>query len=203
MEQIKDSYLTIEGNAEAIFKERSSKFLCYAFHVESEEEIAACLEPLYKRYYDATHHCYAWRLGPFGERFRANDDGEPSSTAGKPILGQLLSREITNCLIVVVRYFGGTKLGVPGLIAAYKESAAAVLDVATIVERTVDTRIKIDFSYVVMNDVMRIIKEEQPTIEEQVFDNLCSMILSVRNSKADIVLGRLKKVEGAIVDVLE
>ena len=155
MEQIKDSYLTIEDNAEAIFKERSSKFLCYAFHVESEEEIAACLEPLYKRYYDATHHCYAWRLGPFGERFRANDDGEPSSTAGKPILGQLLSREITNCLIVVVRYFGGTKLGVPGLIAAYKESAAAVLDVATIVERTVDTRIKIDFSYVVMNDGVR------------------------------------------------
>ena len=203
MEQTKDSYLTVEGNAEAIFKEKSSKFLCYAFHVESEEEIAAHLERLRKQYYDATHHCYAWRLGPFGERFRANDDGEPSSTAGKPILGQLLSREITNCLIVVVRYFGGTKLGVPGLIAAYKESAAAVLDVATIVERTVDTRIKIDFSYVVMNDVMRIIKEEQPTIEEQVFDNLCSMILSVRNSKADIVLGRLKKVEGAIVDVLE
>ena len=160
MEQIKDSYLTIEGNSEAIFKERSSKFLCYAFHVESEEEIAAYLEPLRKKYYDATHHCYAWRLGPFGERFRANDDGEPSSTAGKPILGQLLSREITNCLIVVVRYFGGTKLGVPGLIAAYKESAAAALDAAKIVERTVDTRIKIDYSYVVMNDVMRIIKEE-------------------------------------------
>ena len=203
MEQINDSYLTIEGNAEAIFKERSSKFLCYAFHVESEDEIAACLEPLYKRYYDATHHCYAWRLGPFGERFRANDDGEPSSTAGKPILGQLLSREITNCLIVVVRYFGGTKLGVPGLIAAYKESAAAVLDEAKIVERTVDTRFKVAFSYVVMNDVMRIIKEEQPTIEEQIFDNLCSMTLSVRNSKANIVLGRMRKVEGAIVDILE
>ena len=203
METIKDSYLTIEADAEAIFKEKSSKFLCYAFHVENEEQIASHLERLRKQYYDATHHCYAWRLGPFGEKFRANDDGEPSSTAGKPILGQMLSNEITDCLIVVVRYFGGTKLGVPGLIAAYKESAAAVLDVATIVERTVDTRIKIDFSYVVMNDVMRIIKEEQPTIEEQVFDNLCSMILSVRNSKADIVLGRLKKVEGAIVDVLE
>ena len=203
MEHIKDSYLTIEGNSEAIFKERSSKFLCYAFHVESEEEIAAYLEPLRKKYYDATHHCYAWRLGPFGERFRANDDGEPSSTAGKPILGQLLSREITNCLIVVVRYFGGTKLGVPGLIAAYKESAAAALDAAKIVERTVNTRIKIDYSYEVMNDVMRIIKEEQPTIEEQIFDNLCSMTLSVRNSKADILLGRLNKVEGATVDVLE
>ncbi|MBP3316909.1 MAG: YigZ family protein [Alistipes sp.] len=202
MEQPKDSYLTIDGNAEAIFKEKSSKFLCYAFHVESEEEIAACLEPLRKRYYDATHHCYAWRLGPYGERFRANDDGEPSSTAGKPILGQLLSREITNCLIVVVRYFGGTKLGVPGLIAAYKESAAAALDAANIVERTVDTHIKVDFSYIVMNDIMRIIKEEQPTINEQIFDNLCTIKLSIRNSKADIILGRLRKVEGAIVEIL-
>ena len=203
MEEIKDSYLTIESDAEAIFKEKSSKFLCYAFHVESEEEIAAHLELLRKRYYDATHHCYAWRLGPFGERFRANDDGEPSSTAGKPILGQLLSREITNCLIVVVRYFGGTKLGVPGLIAAYKESAAAVLDEAKVVERTVDTTVKVEFSYVVMNDVMRIIKDEQPTIVEQIFDNLCSMTLSIRNSKAELVIGKLRKVEGAIIDIIE
>ena len=202
MADIKDGYLTIEGNAEAIFKEKSSKFLCYAFHVESEEEITACLEPLYKRYYDATHHCYAWRLGPFGEKFRANDDGEPSSTAGKPILGQLLSREITNCLIVVVRYFGGTKLGVPGLIAAYKESAAAVLDEAKVVERTVDKHIFIEYPYIVMNDVMRIIKEEQPVIEEQIFDNLCSMKLAMRLSKADILLGRLRKVEGATVEEL-
>lgn len=203
MEPTKDSYLTIEGSAEAIFKEKSSKFLCYAYHIESEEEITSHLERLRKQYYDATHHCYAWRLGPFGERFRANDDGEPSSTAGKPILGQMLSREVTNCLIVVVRYFGGTKLGVPGLIAAYKESAAAVLDAAKVVERTVDTRIRIDFSYVVMNDVMRIVKEEQPVVESQTFDNLCSMILAVRNSRADVVLGRLRKVDGATVEVVE
>lgn len=203
MEEIKDSYLTIESDAEAIFKEKSSKFLCYAYHVESEEEISAHLEVLRKRYYDATHHCYAWRLGPFGEKFRANDDGEPSSTAGKPILGQLLSREITNCLIVVVRYFGGTKLGVPGLISAYKESAAAVLDEAKVVERTVGTLVKVDFSYVVMNDVMRIIKDEQPTIVEQIFDNLCSMTLSIRNRKAELVLGKLRKVEGAIIDIIE
>ena len=203
METIKDSYLTIEADAEAIFKEKSSKFLCYAFHVESEEQIAAHLERLRKQYYDATHHCYAWRLGPFGEKFRANDDGEPSSTAGKPILGQMLSNEITDCLIVVVRYFGGTKLGVPGLISAYKESAAAVIEAANVVERTVDTHIKIAFSYIVMNDVMRIIKEEQPTIVEQVFDNLCEMHLSIRKSRADIVEGRLRKVEGAIVDIIE
>lgn len=202
MEPIKDCYLTIAADAEAIFKEKSSKFLCYAYHVESEEEIALHLELLRKQYYDATHHCYAWRLGPFGERFRANDDGEPSSTAGKPILGQLLSREVTDCLIVVVRYFGGTKLGVPGLIAAYKESAATVLDAAEIIEKTVDTRLRIDFSYIVMNDVMRIIKEEQPKIEEQIFDNLCSMTLSIRNSRAEQVIGRLKKVEGAILEIL-
>lgn len=203
MEIIKDSYLTIEADAEAIFKEKSSKFLCYAFHVESEEEIASHLERLRKQYYDATHHCYAWRLGPFGEKFRANDDGEPSSTAGKPILGQMLSHEITNCLIVVVRYFGGTKLGVPGLISAYKESAAAVIEQATVVERTVDTHIKIEFSYIVMNDVMRIIKEEQPTIDEQIFDNLCQMRLSIRKSRAEVVEGRLRKVEGAIVEIVE
>jgi uncharacterized YigZ family protein len=177
--------------------------LVYAYPVETEGEIKEHLDALRERWFDATHHCYAWRLGPHGEQFRANDDGEPSSTAGKPILGQLLSNEVTNILVVVVRYFGGTKLGVPGLIAAYKESAAAALDAAKVVERTVDTRIKVDFSYVVMNDVMRIIKEEQPTIEEQTFDNLCSMTLSIRNSRADIVLGRLGKVEGAIIEVIE
>ena len=203
MEQTKDSYLTVEGNAEAIFKEKSSKFLCYAFHVESEEEITAHLERLRKQYYDATHHCYAWRLGPFGERFRANDDGEPSSTAGKPILGQMLSREVTNCLIVVVRYFGGTKLGVPGLIAAYKESAAAALDASVIVERTVDVRISVAFSYVVMNDVMRIVKDMQPKVLGQEFDNLCTMTLSIRQGDSEQLIGRLEKVEGATVEVLE
>lgn len=113
-----DSYHTLAGPAEAIYKEKSSKFLAYAYPVESEEEIRTLLDALRKKYYDATHHCYAWRLGPHGETFRANDDGEPSGTAGKPILGQLLSNELVNCLIVVVRYFGGTKLGVSGLIGA-------------------------------------------------------------------------------------
>lgn len=202
MQPASDSYLTIGGDAEAVFKERSSKFLAYAFHVESEEEIAAHVERLRKRYYDATHHCYAWRLGPAGERFRANDDGEPSSTAGKPILGQMLSHGITDTLIVVVRYFGGTKLGVPGLIAAYRESAAAVIDATTIVERTVDTLVMVEFPYVVMNEVMRIVKEMQPEIRGQVFDNLCTMTLAVRNSRADAVLERLRKVEGASTEVI-
>ena len=114
-----DSYLTIAAPAEAIYKEKSSKFLAYAYPVRTEDEIRELLDALRKRYYDATHHCYAWRLGPQGEQFRSNDDGEPSGTAGKPILGQLLSNSLTNCLIVVVRYFGGTKLGVSGLISAF------------------------------------------------------------------------------------
>ena len=202
MEQIKDSYLTIEGNAEAIFKEKSSKFLCYAYHVECEEEIAAHLEVLHKRYYDATHHCYAWRLGPRGESFRANDDGEPSSTAGKPILGQLLSHEITDCLIVVVRYFGGTKLGVSGLIEAYKTSAAEVIAAAQVVERTVDERIEVRFSYMAMNEVMKVVKDLQPKIVEQCFDNLCTMTLTIRQSLSEQLLTRLSKVEGAQAEIM-
>ena len=197
-----DSYKTIARAAETTYRQLSSKFLVYAYPVESEEEIAACLEPLRKRYYDATHHCYAWRLGPHGEQFRANDDGEPSSTAGKPILGQLLSQEVTNCLVVVVRYFGGTKLGVPGLIAAYKESTALVLSECEIVERTVDVTMKVAFSYIAMNDVMRIVKDMQPRVVSQEFDNLCTMTLSIREGDSEQLIGRLEKVEGATVDVI-
>lgn len=144
-----DSYLTLAEPAEALYKEKGSKFLAYAYPVSSEEQIRECLEALRKRYYDATHHCYAWRLGADGQNYRVNDDGEPSSTAGRPILGQLLSYGVTDVLVVVVRYFGGTKLGVSGLIAAYKESAAAVLSAAQIVERTVDVRFEVEFGYLV------------------------------------------------------
>lgn len=190
-----DLYLTLESDCEAVYKEKSSKFLAYAYPVESEERIREILDALRKRYYDATHHCYAWRLGARGESFRANDDGEPSGTAGKPILGQLLSHELTNCLIVVVRYFGGTKLGVSGLISAYKESARAAIEAGTIIERTVDKRMKIFFPYIAMNDVMRIVKEEQPVIAEQIFENLCSMTLSIRASRAEMLAGKLRKTE--------
>lgn len=195
-----DIYKTLAADAEAVYKEKSSKFLAYAFPVEDEERIREILEALRKRYYDATHHCYAWRLGTHGEQFRANDDGEPSGTAGKPILGQMLSTDITNCLIVVVRYFGGTKLGVSGLISAYKESARAAIEAGTIIERTVDCEIKIYFPYIAMNDVMRIIKEEQPTISGQEFDNLCSMVLSIRESRADMLVGKLQKAEGVTIE---
>ena len=201
MAELKDSYLTIAEPAEAIYKERSSKFLTYAYPVESEDEIKELLDALRKEYYDATHHCYAYRLGPQGETFRANDDGEPSGTAGKPILGQLLSANLTNCLVVVVRYFGGTKLGVSGLIQAYKESTAEVIAVSNIIEKTVDRVIKVDFSYISMNGVMRIIKDMNPRIDEQIFDNLCTMRLRIRESEADILIAKLEKVEGVTVEV--
>lgn len=197
-----DCYKTIARAAETTYRQLSSKFYTYAYPVETEEEIKEYLEALRKRWYDATHHCYAWRLGPHGEQFRANDDGEPSSTAGKPILGQLLSHDVTNCLVVVVRYFGGTKLGVPGLIAAYKESTAQVLAECEIVERTVDVVVRVEFSYVAMNDVMRIVKDMQPRIVEQLFDNLCTMTLSIRESESEQLIGRLEKVEGATIELL-
>lgn len=197
-----DSYKTIAQAQETTYRQLSSKFLVYAYPVETEAQIKEHLDALRKRWFDATHHCYAWRLGPHGEQFRANDDGEPSSTAGKPILGQLLSQEVTNCLVVVVRYFGGTKLGVPGLIAAYKESTAQVLAGCEIVERTVDTTIRVSFSYIAMNDVMRIVKDMQPRIVEQLFDNLCTMTLSIRESESEQLINRLEKVEGATVDTL-
>ncbi len=197
-----DSYKTVKTPAYALYKEKGSKFLCYSYHVESLEEISDYLEALRKKYYDATHHCYAWRVGARGEQSRANDDGEPSSTAGKPILGQLLSNEITNTLIVVIRYFGGTKLGVGGLIVAYKESAAAVIAVSDIEERTVDAHFAIEFSYFVMNDVMKCIKDLQPNVLKQEFDNLCKMTLSIRESKEDILRGKLDNIEGISVNFL-
>jgi len=193
-----DTYRTVAAPAEAALRERSSKFLACIYPVRGEEEIRMHLDELHKRYYDATHVCYAWRLGPQGGQFRANDDGEPSGTAGKPILGQLLSNGLTDCLIAVVRYFGGTKLGVPGLIAAYRESAAGAIAAARIVERTVDRIVTVDFPYVAMNDIMRAVKEEQPRIVAQEFDNLCTMRLSIRESRAGRLIEKLGKAGGSV-----
>lgn len=191
-----DTYRTVVGEAEAIIKERSSKFLALAYHVESAEQVRDIMEPLRKKFYDATHHCYAYRIGYRGEEWRANDDGEPSGTAGKPILGQLLSRDITNTLVVVVRWFGGTKLGVPGLIETYRESTVAVLDVATVEERTIDRHIKIHYPFESMNGVMKAIKATQPRIVDQQFDNMCTMEIAVRLSDAEQLIARLEKVDG-------
>lgn len=195
-----DTYKTVVGTYEAVIKERSSKFLALAYHVESAEEVREIMEPLRKKHYDATHHCYAYRIGYRGEEWRANDDGEPSGTAGKPILGQLLSRDITNTLVVVVRWFGGTKLGVPGLIEAYRESTAAVLDVSRVEEKTIDRIVAIRYPFESMNGVMKAVKAMEPRIVEQTFDNMCSMKLAVRLSLADELLGRLEKVEGITIE---
>lgn len=193
-----DSYLTLAAPAEASLRERSSRFLAYAWPVEEEERIRELLRELRKRHYDATHVCYAWRLGPGGETFRACDDGEPAGTAGKPILGQLLSMSLTDCLVAVVRYFGGTKLGVPGLIAAYRGAAAEVLAAAEIAKRTVDRRIRVDFPYISLNGIMRIVKEEQPRIVSQEFDNLCTMTLAIRESRTDALVEKLRKAGGSV-----
>lgn len=201
--EVEDSFLTITDPVEIIYKLKSSKFLSFAYPISTEAEIAPLLEVLHKKYYDATHHCYAWRLGPKGEKFRANDDGEPSSTAGKPILGQMLSREITNCLVVVVRYFGGTKLGVSGLIEAYGDSAAEVLEAANVVEQTVDVVYNVAFSYISMNGVMKAIKEMQPRIAQQEFDNLCTMQLVIRASEAEILRAKLENVDGVTVEIID
>lgn len=191
-----DSYNTIAAPAEAVFKDKGSRFLAYAFPVRNESDIKECLEPLRKKYYDATHHCYAWRLGAAGELSRANDDGEPSGTAGRPILGQLLSRELTNVLIVVVRYFGGTKLGVPGLINAYRESAREVLDASKVVTLTVNARYDLSFAYQTMNDVMKIVKDMSPHVLSQNFDNVCRMEISIRRGLEAQMTWRLEKCEG-------
>lgn len=191
-----DTYKTITATTEGLYKEKGSKFISYAFHVESEKDVKEIVERLKKEYYDARHHCYAWRLGYLGEQTRANDDGEPSSTAGRPILGQILSHELTNVLIVVIRYFGGTKLGVSGLIQAYKEAASDALTDAEIVERTIDKEVVVRFEYVLMNQVMSIVKELSPAILEQHFDNDCVMRLSIRSGDYDNLTSKLNKITG-------
>ena len=195
-----DTYKTVVGNAETIIRERSSKFLALSYHVTSPEEVRDIMEPLRKKFYDATHHCYAYRIGYRGEEWRANDEGEPSGTAGKPILGQLLSRDITNCLVVVVRWFGGTKLGVAGLIETYREATAAVLDVSKVEERTIDRIVTVRYPFESMNGVMKVVKAMEPKILEQAFDNMCTMKMAVRLSAAEELLARLDKVEGINIE---
>lgn len=192
---IEDLYKTIDIVSEGIYKEKGSKFISYAYPVSTEEEIKIILSDIKKQYYDARHHCYAYMLGAERNTFRAVDDGEPSSTAGKPILGQILSKEITNILIVVIRYFGGTKLGVSGLINAYKKAAVDALDNNIIVERTINVYFRIEYSYEKMNDVMKIIKDSQIEILKQDFGNLCIMDLRIRASEYDIIKGKIGKIE--------
>ncbi|PKQ64227.1 YigZ family protein [Labilibaculum filiforme] len=190
-----DTYNTIHLASEGIYKEKGSKFIAYAYPVSNEEEIKEQIATLKKEYYDARHHCYAYMLGAAKLEYRANDDGEPSSTAGKPILGQILSNDITNILIVVVRYFGGTKLGVSGLIQAYKSAAADAIANAEIIEKTVNDIYDVNFDYLAMNDVMKIIKEDQPEQLAQDFNLTCQITLSIRQSEVDKIIEKFSKIE--------
>ncbi len=181
----KDTYKTIEiAVGDALYKEKGSKFIGYVFPIASEEDVKINIDELKKKHHSARHWCYAWQLGIEEISYRANDDGEPNNSAGQPIYGQILSKDLTNVLVVVVRYFGGTKLGVGGLISAYKTSAKLILEKAVIVKKTIDVFYKLNFEYKDMNKVMRIIKEQKLYIENQKMELNCEFLISVRKKNA-------------------
>ena len=189
-----DEYKTITNKiGEGTYSEKRSKFLAFSHHVETLDEVKEIVASYRKKYYDARHVCYAYMLGAERTEFRANDDGEPSSTAGKPILGQINSNDLTDILIIVVRYYGGVNLGTGGLIVAYKAAATLAIEDSVQETRQVEELVKYDFPYVMMNDVMRVVKEMQPRIVSQEYDNTCSITLSIRKSEAETLRGRLKK----------
>lgn len=191
-----DTFLTISGNSEGLYKDRSSKFFYFAFPVKNEEEIKTHLSDLRKKYYDARHHCFAWALGKDQEQYRANDDGEPNHSAGDPILGQIRSHNVTDILIVVVRYFGGTKLGISGLIQAYKTSASLAIEENQIIEKQIKSEVSIYFPYPVMNDVMKLIKTHDLEILSQEMTLDCQMKLSFRDGLKELLLQSLEEIEG-------
>lgn len=197
-----DIYKTIQALSEGLYKEKGSKFVAFAYPVENEEQIKEIVAAIKVKYYDARHHCYAYVLGVERKNFRMNDDGEPSSTAGRPILGQITSYGLTNILIVVVRYFGGIKLGVSGLIAAYKAATADALQNAVIVEKTVNQHLYIRFDYLVINAVMKVIKEENPEVIERDFGTECRVGLSIRQSLSSHLLARLQDIDSLIVETV-
>ena len=192
-----DTYKTISAAVDSCYTEKRSRFIAYAVPVRTVEDVKEQVDKFKKQYYDARHVCWAYMLGPERITFRSNDDGEPSGTAGKPILGQINSLGLTDLLVVVVRYFGGIKLGTGGLIVAYKTAAAEVLSIADIEERTVDEVMTVQFEYPFMNGIMRIIKEDNPEVLSQSFDMNCEMTLRIRKSEADKLRNRLLKVDTA------
>jgi uncharacterized YigZ family protein len=194
-----DTYKTIKEKSEGLFKDKGSRFISFAYPVASEEEVKSILQEIKKSHHSARHHCYAWRIGTEKIRFRSNDDGEPSSAAGKPILGQLLSFELTNILIVVVRYFGGTLLGVSGLINAYKTAAADAIINAEIIEKTIESEFEITFTYNQLNDVMQIIKNENLNQVKTDFNEICLIRVSVRKSESDRIWNIFKSFYGITI----
>ena len=199
MEVIQDSYKSIASHAEGLFKDNGSRFIAHAYPVETEDEIKSIVDSLKKEYHDARHHCYAYRLGHLGDKFRANDDGEPSGSSGRPILGQIDSAGLSDILVVVVRYFGGIKLGIPGLIRAYKTSTADALSQSEIVEKIAGKWYRVEFGYMSMNQVMKVLKDMDLPQKNQEFSNACSLDTRVRLSLIDTFLERMSKVDGASV----
>lgn len=195
-----DSYLSISKASEGLFKDNGSKFLSFAYPVENEEEIKMILDSIRKEYFNARHHCYAYRLGYKGDIWRINDDGEPSSTAGKPIYGQILSNNLSDILIVVVRYFGGIKLGVPGLIRAYKSSAADAIANAHIIEKIASEKYSIQYDYLQMNDVMKLLKDLKITPSETNYDTQCRIIVDIRLTMTERFTEEASKIEGVIIE---
>ena len=194
--QIQDSYKSIAAEAKGLFKDNGSRFIAHAYPVETEEEVKEIVAALKKEYYDARHHVYAYRLGYKGDRFRANDDGEPSGSSGRPVLGQIDSYGLSDVLVVVVRYFGGIKLGIPGLIRAYRTSTADALANAEIIEKIASKMYRVHFGYMSMNSVMMVFKDMELEQKNQKFDMECTMDTSVRLSQVDTFLERMNDVEG-------
>lgn len=195
-----DTYLTIEQPVEALFKDKGSKFIGLAYPVQNEQQVKEILQGLKKKHHTANHHCYAYRLGADKLTFRANDDGEPSNTAGRPILGQIQSNDLTDILIVVVRYFGGTLLGVSGLIHAYKTTAAEAIRLSKIVEKQILFSYTIHFPFEQLNDVMKILKQSEAKITAQEFDNNCKISFNIRKASSEACEEKLKKTEGLTLE---
>jgi uncharacterized YigZ family protein len=198
-----DTYKMLSAPGDGLYKEKGSKFIATAFTVTSEEEVKQALAEVKKKYYDARHHCYAYMIGPDKSCFRSSDDGEPSGTAGKPILNQILSKDVTNVCVIVVRYFGGIKLGVSGLINAYKTAAREALDNAVIVEKTVNEIYSLEFPYALMNDVMRVLKEEGLEQQNPRFEMDCYLEFSTRKNEAEKTVAKFKNIFGVTVSYIK
>lgn len=197
-EEISD-YRTVTIESEGYFKDKGSKFIAIVKHVETEEEVKEFREVIKKKYYDARHHCYAYRINPENEFTRSSDDGEPSGTAGKPMLNQLLSINVTNTLVIVVRYFGGTKLGVSGLIQAYKAATIDALENNKIVKKYITSNINVSFEYPLMNSVMKVIKDENLKIKGQNYDTNCNIILEIKKNQKKIALNKFHNIRGVTI----
>jgi uncharacterized YigZ family protein len=198
-----DSYKIVTSAGEGLYKEKGSKFIAEAFPVHSEAEVKEHVAEIKKKYFDAKHHCYAFMIGPDKACYRSSDDGEPSGTAGKPILNQILSKDVTNVCVVVTRYFGGQLLGVPGLINAYKSAAREALDNCSIVEKTIDEVYSLEFDYPLLNEVMRILKDENLQQQNPKFEIRCYLEISIRQSDSDRIIAKIKRLYGVDVKYLK